>query len=139
MIGEPNYNIARLHRTAPLILIVDDNQDNILFISFIVDALNLKHISANTSGDAINLAINEKPDLILLDMVMPDMDGMEVTRRLKNNSFTRHISIVAVTGLTLPEHQQAIKEAGCDDYICKPFSIEEVESKIASFLNLCLI
>ena len=139
MVNGLNKDTRELCRIVPLILIVDDNQDNLLFISFILDSLNLKFISASSSGEAIALAINGQPDLIFLDMVMPKMDGMEITRRLKNNSFTQNIPIVAVTGLTLPEHQQAIREAGCDGYICKPFSIEEIEAQIAHFLNLCLV
>lgn len=126
-------------RIIPLILIVDDNQDNLLFISCILDSLNLKFISASSSGEAISLAINGQPDLIFLDMVMPELDGLEITRRLKNHSFTQDIPIVAVTGLTLSEHKQAIKDAGCDGYVCKPFTIEEIEAQITYFLNLCSI
>lgn len=139
MVDGFDQNNDRLSRTTPLVLIVDDNQDNLLFISCILDSLNLEFISANDSGTAISLAINKQPDLILLDMVMPEIDGMEITRRLKQNSFTSKIPIVAVTGLTLPEHQEAIRKAGCDGYIGKPFLIEEVEMQITHFLNLCLI
>ena len=134
-----SQNVTKLSRTVPLILVVDDNQDNLFFVSCILDALNLQCVLATTSRDAINQAINQQPNLILLDMVIPEMDGMEITRRLKQNSFTKNIPIVAVTGLTESEHQQAIKESGCDDYICKPFTIEEMEAKIVYFLNLCLI
>lgn len=137
--GKLNQKFCSLFRVVPLVLIVDDDRDNLLFISCILDALNLNYVSAVTSGEAIGLAINKQPNLILLDMVMPEINGMEITRRLKENSFTRHIPIVAVTGLTLDKHKQIIQEAGCDGYICKPFLIEEMEETIASFLNLCLI
>ncbi len=139
MVDEYKQNICELSRIIPLILIVDDNQDNLLFLSCILDSLNLRFVSAITSGEAISLAINKQPDLIFLDMVMPDIDGMEITRRLKHHSFTKDIPIVAVTGLTLPKHKKAIREAGCDAYICKPFLIEEIEKTLISFLNLCLI
>lgn len=139
MMGKLNQKFCSLFRVIPLILIVDDDRDNLLFISCILEALNLEYVSAITSGEAISLAINKQPNLILLDMVMPDIDGMEITRRLKQNSFTEHIPIVAVTGLTLDKHKQTIQEAGCDGYICKPFFIEEMERTIASFLSLCLI
>jgi CheY-like chemotaxis protein len=139
MIYEQYQHLHNLFRSIPLVLIVDDNQDNRLFIAYIIEALNLNHISAISSGDAISLAINQQPDLILLDMVMPEIDGMEITRRLKQNTSTKDIPIVAVTGLTLAKHQEAIKAAGCDDYICKPFLIREMEQKIIYFLNLCLI
>ena len=139
MVGKLNQKFCSLSRVVPLVLIVDDDRDNLLFISCILDALNLDYISAISSGEAINFAINQQPNLILLDIVMPEIDGMEITRRLKENSFTKHIPIVAVTGLTLDKHKQIIQEAGCDGYICKPFLIEEMEQTIASFLNICLI
>lgn len=139
MMGKLNQKFCSLARIIPLILIVDDDRDNLLFVSCILDALNLDYIAATNSGEAINFAINKQPNLILLDMVMPEIDGVEITRRLKQNSFTQHIPIIAVTGLTLDKHKQIIKEAGCDEYICKPFLIEEMEEKIVSFLNLCLI
>lgn len=139
MIYEQNKHSPNLSRNIPLVLIVDDNKDNLLFIAYIVEALNLNHISAISSGDAISLAINKQPNLILLDVVMPKIDGMEITRRLKQNTSTKNIPVIAVTGLTRTKDQQAIKAAGCDDYICKPFLIQEMELKIIHFLNLCLI
>ena len=139
MIDEPNKLNVNLLRIIPLVLIVDNDRDNLLFISYILDSLNIKHVSAITSTEGISLAINKQPDLILLDMVMPEMDGLEITRRLKKNTFTRHIPIIAVTGLTQVKHQEAIQEAGCDDYICKPFLIENMEQKIIHYLNLCSI
>ncbi|MCC0178258.1 response regulator [Waterburya agarophytonicola K14] len=136
--SEYYQDLSRL-RKIPLVLVVDDDPDNLFFIACIIDALNLKCICAQTGGSAIELAINHQPDLILLDMVMPEIDGMEITRRLKNNSFSYNIPILAVTGLTFPKHKEAMKKAGCDDYISKPCSIDELELKISYFLNLCLI
>ncbi len=139
MIGKLNKILGSPYRNIPLVLAIDDDFDNLLFISYILDALNIKYVLANTSGEGISLAINQLPNLILLDIVMPKIDGVEITRRLKQNSFTKDIPIIAVTGLTHTKHIKAIKAAGCDDYICKPFLIEDMEMKIIHFLNLCLI
>ena len=65
---------------------------------------------------------------------MPEVDGITTTRLLKANPLTSHIPVVAVTGLTLPQHRSAIKEAGCDDYISKPFLIEALEAKVVRHL-----
>lgn len=139
MIGKLNKLLGSHYINIPLVLAIDDDLDNLLFISYVLNALNLKYVLANTSGNGISLAINQRPDLILLDIVMPKIDGMEITRRLKQNSVTKDIPIIAVTGLTQIKHREAIEAAGCDDYICKPFLIEDLETKIIRFLNLCLI
>ncbi len=139
MIGKLNKLLGNPYKNIPLVLAIDDDLDNLLFISYILDALNLKYVLADTSGDGISLAINQRPDLILLDIVMPKIDGVEITRRLKQNSVTKDIPIIAVTGLTRTKHREAIEVAGCNDYICKPFLIEDMETKIIRFLNLCLI
>lgn len=126
-------------RDVPLVLIVDDDLDNIMFVGYVLDILGIEHLFAEDGESALNLAINRIPDLILLDMVMPEINGMEVTRLLKHNPLTAGIPIIAVTGLTLPQHRFAIKQAGCDDYISKPLLIEELEAKIANCLSFSLI
>lgn len=130
--------VRKSSRSAPLVLIVDDNQDNLLFMSCILDALKLKYLIATNGRNALDLAMDNLPDLILLDIVMPEIDGMEITRLLKRNPLTSHIPVIAVTGLTLPQDQAAIKSAGCEDYLCKPFLINDFEAKLAGFVDLSL-
>jgi len=120
----------------PLILIVDDNEDNILFASGSLQILNLPCIVADSGKKAIEMAINELPDLILLDIVMPDLSGIMVTETLRNNPQTAHIPIIAVTGLTYPIQRQEIMNAGCDDYLPKPYLIEELADKLSCFVNV---
>ena len=79
------------------------------------------------------------PDLILLDIVMPVLSGFEIVSQLKSNLFTRNIPVIAVTGLANSSEQAKIKSAGFDDYICKPFMIEEFENKLAKYLNPRLV
>ena len=85
---------------------------------------------------SIDIAMDRLPDLILLDIVMPDIDGITISRMLKNHPRTSHIPIVAVTGLACQHYKEEILDAGCDDYICKPYLIEDFESMVASFLKL---
>jgi CheY-like chemotaxis protein len=136
-----NYHalFQKSSRSIPLVLVVDDDRDNLLFIGYVLEALNIKYVVAMSGKNTLDLAMDKQPDLILLDIVMPEMNGMETTRLLKQNPFTKNIPVVAVTGLTLPEHRAAIKSAGCEDYICKPFIIDDLEAKLARFLNLSLV
>lgn len=131
--------LRRRTRNIPLVLVVDDDRDNLHFIKCILDALNLEYLVSKNGRNALDLAMNKLPNLILLDIMLPEMDGMEVSRSLKQNPLTKNIPIIAVTGLAFPHHRAAIKSAGCDDYICKPFFINELETKLSYFLNFCLV
>ena len=122
-------------RKFPLVLVVDDNQDNLILAGATLDLMGIKPLIVRDGNTAIDIAIDRLPDLILLDIVMPDIDGITISRMLKKHPRTNHIPIVAVTGLTCEHHKEEIRGAGCDDYICKPYLIEDFESMVASFLK----
>ena len=124
------------NKSAFEIVVADDDRDNVDFIGFILDALNLKYYMANNGKTALDLVNDKLPDLVLLDVVMPKMDGMEVNTLIKANLYTRHIPTIAITGLAEQKHIKAIKNAGFDDYIIKPFAIENLETKLKSFLKV---
>lgn len=128
--------LPRSSRITPLVLVVDDDRDNLVLNISVLDILNLKHLVATNAKNALDLAMDKLPDLILLDIVMPELDGIAITRQLKANPLTDRIPIIAITGLTLPKHRSEIKNAGCDDYISKPFLIEELEAKVSHYLHL---
>jgi CheY-like chemotaxis protein len=119
----------------PLILIVDDNYDNLLFASCIVDSLGMRYVLTNDSQECLQLLEGLSPDLILLDIVMPRINGLEITRTLKQNEQLADIPIIAITGLTKTDDIQQIIEVGFSDYLIKPYLIEELEAKIWQFLN----
>lgn len=135
MLDLSNKLCERSNADIPVVLVVDDNLDNLLFIGYALDSLNIKHLVSENGMTALDLAMDKLPDLILLDMVMPEADGMSIAKKLKRHLLTNHIPIIAVTGLTLAKHQAAIAEAGCDDYICKPLFIDQLEVKIAKHLS----
>ena len=126
-------------RSVPSILAVDDDQDNLHLISYVVEALNLKCYGVNDSTEVLDLAIDKAPKVILLDIVMPEVSGFEIIRQLKSNLFTANIPIIAVTGLASLYHQAIIRSAEFDDYICKPFALEELEEKLIKCLNICQV
>ena len=137
-------NIANRHpykstEIVPQVLVVDDDRDNLLFIGYALNLLGIKHLASQSSKVALDLAMDKLPDLILLDMVMPERDGINIARTLRKNPLTNHIPIIAVTGLTLVEHRTAIAAAGCDDYISKPLLIDELEAKVVKHLNRDLV
>ena len=136
MVNLSHKLLVRANRNTSVVLVVDDDPDNLLFVGGVLDMLNIKHLVCQSSKAALDLALDKVPDLILLDMVMPEIDGISIAKKLKRHPLTNHIPIIAVTGLTLPKHRVAIAEAGCDDYISKPLFIEELEARLAKHLSL---
>lgn len=125
-----------LRQNSPVVVVADDDRDNLDFISFILDALSLKYYLADNGETALSLVKHKLPDLVLLDVVMPKMNGIEVVVYLKANPLTSHIPTVAITGLAEQEHLLAIESAGFDDYLVKPFLIEDLEVRLKTLLEV---
>ena len=123
----------------PLILIVDNDLDNLLFARYVIESLGMGYAITDNSEQCLNLVSELSPNLILLDIVMPKIDGLEITRRIKQNKKICHIPIIAVTGLTRPEDTSKIMAVGCDDYLSKPYLIEDLEAKIYATLKCSLV
>ena len=116
------------------ILIVDDDQDSLKLIGLMLQRQGYEVVAANAGNQAIARALNELPDLIILDVMMPDMDGYEVTRRLRSNPKTKDIPIIMFTAKTLIDDKVAGFEAGVDDYLTKPTHPTELSSRIKAIL-----
>ncbi len=127
------------HKYKPLILIVDNDRDNLLVASCVIDGMGMNYSVVDAPEHSLGLAREILPDIVLLDIVMPKISGLEIARAIRRDPTIAHISIVAVTGLTLPEYKTELIDAGCDDYLCKPYLIEELEFKIYSNLKCPLI
>lgn len=120
----------------PVVLAVDDNEDNLLLVSLAVEQfLNCSLIGASDGETAISLAQLYRPDLILLDIVLPDLNGFEVIDRLKQYWQTKTIPIVAVTALAREEECDRILAAGCDGYLSKPYMLDDLEKVIYRYLR----
>lgn len=117
------------------VLIVDDIPHN---VEILETSLEDKYIleTANSGESALEIIPKFRPDLILLDIMMPGIDGYEVCRRIKANESLNYIKIILVTGKALVEERLKGYEVGADDYVTKPFVIRELEAKIKVFLNL---
>ena len=116
------------------ILVVEDQEDNRRIVHDLLSARGYELIEAITGEDGLNLAAAEKPDLILMDIQLPGMDGYEVTRRIKANPRLAHIPIIVVTSYALSGDDKKAFEAGCDGYVTKPFSPRVLLAKIREFL-----
>ena len=117
------------------ILVVEDDQDN---REMVVKALNFhgyQVIEAVDGEEVIEKARAENPDLILLDIYLPKMDGYEATRRLKGDRDLRHIPIIALTAHAMKGNREEALAAGCDGYIPKPIDVRELPKQIEYFLK----
>lgn len=119
----------------PLVLVVDNDRDNLLLIGCVVESMGLNYVVTNESQQCLNLAEELLPDIILLDIVMPKMSGLEIASILKQSEQLSHIPLLAVTGLTKNKDRQKLIEAGFDDYLSKPYLIEELEAKLNKLLK----
>jgi CheY-like chemotaxis protein/DNA-binding CsgD family transcriptional regulator len=126
--GAASQGFARSH--AGLVLIVDDVPDNLALLHDALDAAGYTVPVATIGASALQRAAQAEPDIVLLDAVMPGMDGFEVARRLKAGPETAHIPIVFMTGLTDTEHVLAAFDAGGVDYVTKPIRPAEVIARI---------
>lgn len=116
------------------ILIVDDDIDSLKLIGLMLQRQGYEIAAANSGGQALQKASAEPPDLIILDIMMPDMDGYEVCRRLRLNSSTQGIPIIMFTAKTLVDDKVAGFEAGADDYLTKPTHPAELASRVKAVL-----
>jgi len=121
--------------TSKRILLVEDQEDGRRIVRDLLAASDYALIEAKTGEEGLALAEQERPDLILMDIQLPGLDGYEVTRRIKANPALSHIPIVAVTSYALSGDEQKAYAAGCNDYVAKPFSPRALMAKIREYLT----
>ena len=116
------------------ILVIEDQVDNRQIVRDLVTASGYKLIEATTGEEGLDMATRERPDLILMDIQLPGIDGYEVTRRIKANPQLRQIPIIAVTSYALSGDDKKAFAAGCDGYVTKPYSPRLLLAKIREYL-----
>jgi CheY-like chemotaxis protein len=117
------------------ILVVDDSETAIMFEKMMLAGMGLEVATAKNGRLALEAVARQKPDMMLLDLMMPEMDGIETCRQLKGNPETMSIPIVVVTTKGDPDMVEKAFKAGCDDYITKPVDKLELLSKVKSHLG----
>jgi two-component system cell cycle response regulator DivK len=117
------------------ILVVDDNQDSRELVVKVLKNRGYQMIEAVDGEDALEKAAAENPDLILMDISIPKINGYEVTRRLKSQVNFKSTPIIALTAHAMKGDKEKAIEAGCDGYISKPINIHEIPDQIRSYLQ----
>jgi two-component system cell cycle response regulator DivK len=117
-----------------LVLVVEDNADNLKLATFLLQTAGHTVLSASDAEAGLALARSEHPHLILMDIQLPGMDGLEATGLLKGDASTSGIPVVALTALAMKGDEERIRAAGCDGYIGKPMRYKEFLTAVAAHL-----
>ncbi len=119
---------------AALVLVVDDFQDNREMFAEILSLSGFRVREAENGREALDRAFSEVPDVVLMDLSLPELDGWEATRRLKRDPRTAHVPVVALTGHALAECSRDAREAGCDAFLTKPCLPEVIVDEVRRVL-----
>ena len=118
------------------ILYVEDNPDNIYMLTRRLTKKGFEIIIAGDGQEGIDKAIEELPDLILMDLSLPTMDGWTATAKIKEIEAVKNIPVIALSAHAMPEHRDRAIKAGCSDYDTKPVDIKRLLAKIAQFIEI---
>lgn len=116
------------------VLVVEDNPANMALATFLLQSAGHFVLTAKDAEAALVLARGEHPELILMDIQLPGMDGLEVTALLKRDEATRNIPVIALTALAMKGDEERIRAAGCDGYISKPLAYKDFLATISAVL-----
>ncbi|MCU7922172.1 MAG: response regulator [Candidatus Thiodiazotropha sp. (ex Dulcina madagascariensis)] len=117
------------------ILIVEDNPANLMLATTVLEHAGYQVLSSETAADAIAKAMTEMPRLILMDVQLPGMSGLDATRQLKAEPATAGIPVIALTAFAMKGDDERILEAGCDGYIPKPFNYKDLLARVATMIG----
>jgi len=117
------------------VLVVEDTEDNRQILRDLLTNAGYELVEAVDGAAGVAMAASDKPDLILMDIQLPVLDGYEATRQIKANAATKDIPIIAVTSYALSGDEARTRAAGCEAYIAKPFSPRELLAKVRGFIG----
>jgi len=116
------------------ILIVEDNPQNMKLLEMVLRAKNYTLLKATDGEEALNTAMREQPDLIIMDIQLPKLSGLEVTKKLRETPTFSHTPIIGVTAYAMKGDKERVIESGCDAYLSKPINTRELPEVIAEML-----
>ena len=117
------------------ILIVEDNEKNMKLVRDILRHKGYQTIEAQTGGDGVRLACERRPDLILMDIQLPDIDGIEALRRIRADAALDAVPVVAVSASVMPDDKQKIVTSGFDAFVSKPINLKQFVETVERFVN----
>ena len=118
-----------------LILIIEDNERNLKLVRDVLQFNGFQTVEARTAEDGLALASANPPDLVLLDLQLPGIDGLEAFRQLRGSSSTAGVPVAAVTALAMKDDRERVLRAGFDGYLEKPISVRELPGQVRAFLT----
>ena len=118
------------------ILYVEDNPDNVYMLTRRLKKKGFEVLVAEDGQQGVEMALSESPDLILMDLSLPIMDGWEATKNIKADEKGKSIPIIALSAHAMEEHKKSAMEAGCNDYDTKPVDLKRLMSKISQFVTI---
>lgn len=117
------------------ILIVEDNELNMKLFNDLLEAHGYKTVQTRSGTEALELARSHKPDLILMDIQLPEVSGLQVTQWIKGDQSLRHIPVIAVTAYAMKGDEEKIRAGGCEAYLSKPISIVKFLETVRAYLG----
>ena len=117
------------------VLIVEDNELNMKLFHDLLDAHGYETLQTRDGIEALEIARTNRPDLILMDIQLPEVSGLEVTKWIKEDDSLRSIPVIAVTAFAMKGDEEKIRESGCEAYIAKPISVSHFLETVQKFLN----
>ena len=120
---------------AKTVLIVEDNELNMKLFHDLLEAHGYNTIGTRNGIEALDLARKHRPDLVLMDIQLPEVSGLEVTKWLKDDPELKHIPVVAVTAFAMKGDEERIREGGCEAYISKPITVSMFLSTVRQFIG----
>jgi two-component system cell cycle response regulator DivK len=117
------------------ILIVEDNELNMKLFADLLDAHGYETLQTRSGFEGLELARQHKPDLILMDIQLPEVSGIEVTQWIKEDETLRHIPVIAITAFAMKGDEEKIRRGGCEAYLSKPISIVKFLETVRHYLN----
>lgn len=117
------------------VMVVEDNEKNRKLMRVVLKAKGFSVIEATTGEEALNILKDQKPDIILMDIQLPGIDGLTLARQIKANAVTKDIPIVAVTAYAMKGDEQKVLDSGCDAYISKPINTQELPLIVEKYIK----
>ncbi|NJL49137.1 MAG: response regulator [Leptolyngbyaceae cyanobacterium SM2_5_2] len=128
------YPSSRYDWNRPTVLVIDDDEDNLALIKYVLEPFDCLLFCEPGSRAALGLVETIQPNLVLLDIRLPDLTGLELTRLLKSHPATRTIPIIAITALASSQDKAEILQAGCSQYIVKPYLLEDMKTLVGDYI-----
>lgn len=127
--------LTRYRSNGSKILVVEDNELNMKLFSDLLEAHGYETIQTKDGKEVLDIAREHKPHLILMDIQLPEISGLDITRQLKKEEDLKDIPVIAVTAFAMKGDEQKIRDGGCEDYISKPISVVQFIDKIEKHLK----